>query len=997
MRQLIKKYWKFSSSLFVFLLGLTPLVWFWRRGNVLISGSDTNFPLNPGIWFLRRFFVWQSVSNGGGNFSSSTAGTFFHFLQFIPFKLGLPLQAVEISNLIFWFMFICLSAFLLARTIFPNKKLAQVIFVLLYSLNIYLFNTWENIKVANIALVAGIPLGLTILILLQQGKIKRSLACIFSIGIGIILSGAGINPAYLICFFLIIFIYQISSIFLNFKNKEYVIERIKDFALVGLVIIGVNLFWILPTLQYIFGSITPGNSIDKLGYTNWVDSLSLNTSLINVIRMRGAWDWYSFDSVTNLPLYIPYAVKYFYNPFFVAFSFIIPTFGLLGLILRRKNYIYLYLPFGIMFVVGIFLTAGTHEPTGILFKFLSAHLPFFTLFRSPWYIFAPLVGISIAGFVSLFFCSFDIPLIKKAVNFLGIIFIGGLLVYSYPLLTGRIFRPSLPDNFYIKFPNYVFQTRDWLNSNPAIGRIISYPDDNIERFNWGYAAVDSILNLMTDKEIVFSSINDTNSPISQVTTEFYSGLKKSEIQKTKELALRLGVGQLFYKSDQPSLSPSLPQELMNNVAARFGSWSFYNILSSDELLPKVHAVDCCVLSYPYSDSAKNLALVNVNQILVNSSDSLLKKTSSIQNGAVIHAENSQEKDFLSLSSSYGVKSIFTLKDMSKVLYSFNVPEDGYYKPVLEKYKIVDFGIDDNKGITVSLDGNSQVWPFGRSDDSYIYYGPVYFKAGKHVATFSLKNNNSADMANLKSVGDGSLNFSNGGLEIINKTNNAAGISVPVANFDQTSVYLISFSYKYSYGEAPQVLLEQGGKTSAFRKEERNLPGSPDWQKINFYYKPVIANSELRVGLFASASGAAPFGTKVSFNSLVISKVFENDFFLVKDSGVSLNKSKVTFKKVSSTSYEGEIDNSSGPTVLVFDDNYSSDWELSIADLPSTNIFHFTANYYANGWYIENLEGKHKFNIYYKPQRLLNVGYLLSGLVVLSTVGYFIYCNRKKNV
>ena len=134
MKQLIKKYWKYSSLFFVFLLGLVPLVWFWKRAGVLITGSDTNFPLNPEVWFVRRFSVWQSVSNGGGNFSSSTAGTFFHLLQFIPFKLGLPLQAVEISNLIFWFMLICLSAFLLARTIFPEKKLSQVIFVLLYSI-----------------------------------------------------------------------------------------------------------------------------------------------------------------------------------------------------------------------------------------------------------------------------------------------------------------------------------------------------------------------------------------------------------------------------------------------------------------------------------------------------------------------------------------------------------------------------------------------------------------------------------------------------------------------------------------------------------------------------------------------------------------------------------------------------------------------------------------------------------------------------------------------
>ena len=73
MFKFIKKYW------FWFVIAafcLTPVIWFWGRHDVLINGLDTNFPLNPLVWFKRRFFVWYGVANAGGNFSSSMSGIF---------------------------------------------------------------------------------------------------------------------------------------------------------------------------------------------------------------------------------------------------------------------------------------------------------------------------------------------------------------------------------------------------------------------------------------------------------------------------------------------------------------------------------------------------------------------------------------------------------------------------------------------------------------------------------------------------------------------------------------------------------------------------------------------------------------------------------------------------------------------------------------------------------------------------------------------------------
>src|SRR5258708_688884 len=399
----MKKGSNFAKFVFLTLLSLTPIIWFFGKKGILIDGVDTNFPLDPTVWFQRRFFTWQNVANAGSDFSASTAGTFFHLLQFLPFKLGLPLPAVELFSLLFWFTLIVFSSWFLARTFFPKRSFPQIIFVVLYSLNIWLFNSWENVKVANLALAAAIPMGMSILILLRRGRIKRGMAALLSVFAGIVLSGAGINPAYIICFFLILSIYFLAEIFIDFGSWTLVIERFKDFLLLATFIILVNAFWILPSLSFIFGSITSSNSIGALGFTNWVASLSENTSFVNVLRMQGAWDWYTVDSVTKLPIYIPYAVHYFYNPVFVGFSYLIPFLAFLAFFLKKRKYILQYVSFGVMLVIGVFLAAGTHPPSGNLFRFLANHLPFFSLFRSPWYIFAPLVGLSLAGLVAIFF------------------------------------------------------------------------------------------------------------------------------------------------------------------------------------------------------------------------------------------------------------------------------------------------------------------------------------------------------------------------------------------------------------------------------------------------------------------------------------------------------------------------------------------------------------------------------------------------------------------
>lgn len=120
MRRLIRRFLEFLSVVPFVILSLTPIIWFWGKGDVLINGIDTNFPLDPAVWISRRFFVWNNFANAGSDFSSSTAGLFFHLIQVIPYEIGLNLQLVQLTSLVFWFSLIIFSTLFWQRQFSPK-------------------------------------------------------------------------------------------------------------------------------------------------------------------------------------------------------------------------------------------------------------------------------------------------------------------------------------------------------------------------------------------------------------------------------------------------------------------------------------------------------------------------------------------------------------------------------------------------------------------------------------------------------------------------------------------------------------------------------------------------------------------------------------------------------------------------------------------------------------------------------------------------------------
>ncbi|MDO8638505.1 MAG: alpha-(1-_3)-arabinofuranosyltransferase family protein [Candidatus Daviesbacteria bacterium] len=971
----------------VSILGLTPVLWFIGKGNALINGLDTNFPLDPLIWFQRRLFIWNSTSNAGSDFSSGVAGLFFHLVQVIPYFITHNLQLTEVISFIFWFSIIVFSAYIFARTVVSQNKIAQIIFVIIYSFNIYLFNTWENIKVSNISLVASLPLFLSIIHAYKTNLITVGKLVFFSALVSVISSGAGINPAYFISIIIGMIIYTIITS-ASSRNKQIFKKVWSGFGLSLLVLVLTNSFWILPLFNNIFIS-KQVTSLSDIGFADWLGSLSKNTSLFNVLRLQGAWDWYVFDPTGIMPLYIPYAFNYFSRLPFIIFSFVLPVLAFTSLILLNKKVKEIYLVFATFLALGVFLGAGSHEPTGGVYHLLVKYIPFFSFFRSPWYIFTPFLVTAFAGLASLLYENLNIRFKGSKIVLIGaLVFISGHLIFSYPLITGKIFRPGRTDSFYVNFPSYVWETKDWLNRENYQNRIISYPDDQLEKFNWGYQGTESILNLFSDREVITPSFSFPNKGLQNLLDEFHLLLKRGQYDSAISMLPYFGADTIFNRKDMTSFAPNLNEQ--DNIitskmsSTSFGNWSFLK-LRSNEGISKISIPERIYVNT--ARSVLSVSLLLPSSAVVNSQDSEVKKI------------DQQYKHLLVASEAVNKNSPNNL-DTSVQPYNVIVSKDGSYNLLIERYGITFSTGKGSKDLGVKLDSGIIDKALFKEDDKFLIVGPLNIKKGEHIVEIVLPQvinlmnvDSSKQLKGVNELRDLDLTKElSRTLVVYNSTGEIQTIHLPLDNFDPFSNYRFSFEYKYFYGSVPNIEGVQFNQSSILRTFPKNVGSSFDWQKESMLITPVPTNSKL--DLFVVMPPNAYGGkSKTYMENFALKRVFNNKVFLVEEEGsiqpATIFKPSISWTKKSPVEYHVEVSNINEPYVLAFLENYNPNWQI-ISDSNQIDIPHFTINGYANGWYLPVSNSAQKFKLYYKPQDYNRIGFIITILTLLCSI--FIFFN-----
>ena len=209
------------------------------------------------------------------------------------------------------------------------------------------------------------------------------------------------------------------------------------------------------------------------------------------------------------------------------------------------------------------------------------------------------------------------------------------------------------------------------------------------------------------------------------------------------------------------------------------------------------------------------------------------------------------------------------------------------------------------------------------------------------------------------------------------------------NFDFFSPYLVEFDYRQIYGNNGVSYAGQSTKTSLVKTQTERLPNYPEWNHFSYYYEPVKTNSEMKVILSAPYTND-PLGTKINYDNITVRKVFTNKLlFMEKDTPI-LATPNITFEKISPVKYKAKVKNVLGPHVIIFAENYHPAWKTKLSYSNGGAILgtplHFSANLYANAWYLKDTPSEYDLEIYFENQKYFYLGVLLatlSAMIVLT--------------
>jgi len=613
MIEFVKKHSKLFEIILIFFLSLTPLLWL--KDSQIILGHDSGFRFDPIQHLINLFYSWDP--------SNSFGADWFWFKGFLitqaPEALFISLTKSFVIGqritFIFWFFCIGISMYVFINAFFKEKEhwFFRVFGSLFYMYNFFLLQAWFIVERAKFSLFCVLPLGtLFIYKTLTRGYSVLKGVILFSL-ISFLFNAGGNTTLYgaLVLAYGITFVYLTA---VNIRKRKYgeIAYSFKVGILFAIGFLAVNSYWVLPQLYSFFNGY--GSNLLSVGgidsIIEWESVITKNASFINLLRLQGMPDWYDNNLHT-------YAYLFVRNPFLIAFSFIpllILFFGFLyhkklSLDKRRNKLIILILLF---FLFGLFFTAGSHPPFGVIYIFLIKHVPGFAIFRSAFYKFGGALWFSYIFLISFYLSLFLLKVVKskKLYVFLAISSFYFLLAYHFPFFNSNFFIWNEPFTTRITVPRYVNEMTDYINKMSVDTRILLLPrfDNQADSYQWGFWSLDSLPRLFTNKSII---ANSANSP--EIINSIYYSISQSEENTFLRLIGVSGITKLLWRDDvlysdktRTSKDFALIKKNLENfngvkLEKKIGAWSLYKV-ESPYYTPILHGINS--ITYAQSDLSK---------------------------------------------------------------------------------------------------------------------------------------------------------------------------------------------------------------------------------------------------------------------------------------------------------------------------------------------------------------------------------------------------------
>lgn len=610
----MKRYRIIFDLCVLILLAFIPL--FWIPKGYIVTGHDSGYPINVLASYKNRFYTWNTQDNFGRDNTTSIGTIPLLSIQAAASKIGFDVRSSEMITFIFWFLSMEIAMYAFAVSLYevfpyPNFPLfASVI----YSINYYLLALWRYGAATTFSAFAALPL----VILFYLGVLRKKISPLKSglaIGIVSILFNGGGGLSLPLFGGLLITLIWFSVYFIFTSTHDDRIPMLKSVlkCIISAIIsvLGVNAYWFLPFLSYVITHFQQ-NLADAGGIkavVSWTDSVSKNTSIINLFRLQGFPDWY------NNP-YHPYANTVLQKPLFIFLSYLYAPVAYWSLIIsetsERKK---ITVSFVLLSLLGIFFAAGVHEPTGVLFERLMYLIPGFVVFRSAQYKFIPalyfsfavLIAYVVSYYIEIFLSRIRIAALSQKVlaavcTVSVIIFI---LFYHFAYFKQGFFYYTRNLSTLLTVPKHIKVYDAWLAENgDDQNRTLVLPRYNSAwkagLFDWNYFSLYSPFNLITPKPFVLHSYF-----LNEAQTAFFHRLADEIIRGglfEDRLYDLFQINRILWTKDTKNSSDDMPSEDPEIYASALSDakrysrvwnmepWNLYNIQTQSDAHRKIYGL-----------------------------------------------------------------------------------------------------------------------------------------------------------------------------------------------------------------------------------------------------------------------------------------------------------------------------------------------------------------------------------------------------------------------
>lgn len=584
------------SILYLIVLSGIPLLWY-TTGTIGL-GHDMGWSLVPLDRFFDRFFSWTPTAFGYDQ-SLEIGAITIYFIPAVLSALHFSIVNAQKITYMFWFFAMGSSMYYFSQTIYKGKyaRIIGLLAATFYVLNHYTLQAWTVAEFSKFSAMTIFPILFANLwqVFDKKMPLVKTAAitafCFFVFNGG---GGSGI-PLYggMLISILLLVVYKV------LVEKVSIFHILKVLVIFGLGILAVNLYWIVPLIGVIKTQYSPfaasgGASVAVA----WTDVISRNTSLLNLFRLQGFSDWY--DTTNH-----PYAPLFLANPLLILASFLFPLLVFSSFFLakdKREKTTILF--FCLLALFSLFFVEGTHPPFGFLYAFLMTKVYGFAIFRTAFYKFGYALWFAYAFLFSFSFIKiasfFKKDVFIKALCIVGFVFI---YLYNFPFFTGSFFNFDLPFKTMVQLPQYVLDTKNYIETLPKNDRILLVPppsptNGESDVYDFGYFSRTPLPFEISQKSIV-TNVEVNSDSEEKLTEQLYKALQQNNQDEAKNLMQLLGINHILLRNDVLTTNSqyriATPASFSKNFLTynwiqkekQFGQWNIYKVVNASSQISAV--------------------------------------------------------------------------------------------------------------------------------------------------------------------------------------------------------------------------------------------------------------------------------------------------------------------------------------------------------------------------------------------------------------------------